>query len=127
MNEKDRKDLIKKSIKTVLNVPGAPNSATTISSGRITSGGMIGSNGPIGTIGMPGTIGIAKSSYHILGEDVEFNGYKDGMTTVIISTLNVLGKPFYDELKKNGVSFPDEIESFLKIKFRDLRIDDILN
>jgi len=115
MNEKDRKDLIKKSVKTV--------------SQRMVKihDGMSGSNGIIGPNGMPGTIGIAKSSYHILGEDVEFNGYKDGMTTVIISTLNVLGKPFYDELKKNGVSFPDEIESYLKIKFRDLRIDDILD
>jgi len=115
MNEKDRKDLIKKSVKTV--------SQRTVK----IHDGMSGSNGPIGTIGMPGTIRIAKSSYHILGEDVEFNGYKDGMTAVIISTLNVLGKPFYDELKKNGVSFPDEIESYLKIKFRDLRIDDILD
>jgi len=85
-------------------------------------------HGPIGISGKPGVMGVpGRTTYHILGEDVEFNGYKDGMTTMMISTLNVLGKPFYDELKKNGVSFPDEIESFLKIKFRDLRIDDILD
>ena len=119
MTEKDRKDLIKKSIKTV--------SQRMVTRPIKIQDGMSGSNGSIGPIGIPGTIGIAKSSYHILGEDVEFNGYKDGMTTVIISTLNVLGKPFYDELKKNRVSFPDEIENFLKIKFRDLRIDDILD
>jgi hypothetical protein len=48
----------------------------------------------------------------------------------MISTLNVLGKPFYDELKKNKVSFSNEIEDFLKEKFkimeRDSKIDSIL-
>ena len=48
----------------------------------------------------------------------------------MISTLNVLGKPYYDELKKNNVSFSNEIEDFLKQKFkileRDTKIDSIL-
>ena len=73
---------------------------------------------------------IAKAKYHILGEDVEIDGYIDGTTAMMIATLNVLGKPYYDELKKNNVSFSNEIEDFLKAKFkvmeRDSKIDSIL-
>ena len=73
---------------------------------------------------------IAKTKYHILGEDVEVSGYIDGTTAIMISTLNILGKPYYDELKKNNVSFSNEIEDFLKQKFkileRDTKIDSIL-
>jgi hypothetical protein len=51
-------------------------------------------------------------------------------TLRMISTLNILGKPYYDELKKNNVSFSNEIEDFLKQKFkileRDTKIDSIL-
>ena len=65
-----------------------------------------------------------------MGEDVEVSGYIDGTTAMMISTLNVLGKPYYDELKKNNVSFSNEIEDFLKQKFkileRDTKIDSIL-
>jgi hypothetical protein len=74
---------------------------------------------------------ILKAKYHILGEDVEVSGYVDGTTAMMISTLNVLGKPYYDELKKNNVSFSNEIEDFLKQKFkileRDTKIDSILD
>lgn len=88
--------------------------------------GLVGSIGPIGTMGSAG-IQMQKCTYHILGEDVEVSGYVDGTTAMIISTLNVLGKPFYDELKKNKVSFSDEIEDYLKVKFRDIKIETILN
>lgn len=69
---------------------------------------------------------IQKAKYHILGEDVEVSGYVDGTTAMMIATLNVLGKPFYDELKKNNVNFSQEIEDYLKIRFRDTKIDSIL-
>ena len=76
------------------------------------------------------TTSLAKTKYHILGEDVEVSGYIDGTTAMMISTLNLLGKPYYDELKKNNVSFSNEIEDFLKQKFkileRDTKIDSIL-
>ena len=76
------------------------------------------------------TTTIAKTKYHILGEDVEVSGYIDGTTAMMISTINILGKPYYDELKKNNVSFSNEIEDFLKQKFkileRDTKIDSIL-
>jgi hypothetical protein len=74
---------------------------------------------------------VAKAKYHILGEDVEIEGYVDGTTAMMISTLNVLGKPFYDELKKNNVSFSNNIEEYLKVKFKSIerenRIDSILD
>ena len=65
-----------------------------------------------------------KTTYHILGEDVEVDFGIDASTAMMISTLNVLGKPFYDELKKNKVSFSSEIEDFLKQKFKILERDD---
>ena len=92
------------------------NTSTTISS--------------TGSYGTSFNTTIAKTKYHILGEDVEVSGYIDGTTAMMISTLNVLGKPFYDELKKNNVNFSNEIEDFLKQKFkileRDNKIDSIL-
>ena len=73
-----------------------------------------------------------KSTYHVLGEDVEVSGgYKDGNTAIMIASLNVLGKPYLDELHKNSVFFPTEIEEYLEKKFkwieRDKKIDDIIN
>ena len=71
-----------------------------------------------------------KTTYHILGEDIEVNAYSDPNLAVVISTLNVLGKPFYDELKKNNITLPLEIEEYLELKFkileRDRKIKDIL-
>jgi hypothetical protein len=73
---------------------------------------------------------INKTTYHVLGEDIEVDGYGDPHLAVAISTLNVLGKPFYDELKKNNLNLPSEIEEYLEIKFkileRDRKIKEIL-
>ena len=71
-----------------------------------------------------------KITYHVLGEDIQVDGYGDPNLAVVISTLNVLGKPFYDELKKNNITLPTEIEEYLELKFkileRDRKIKDIL-
>jgi hypothetical protein len=71
-----------------------------------------------------------KTTYHVLGEDIEVDGYGDPYLAVAISTLNILGKPFYNELKKNNVSLPSEIEEYLEVKFkileRDRKIKEIL-
>jgi len=71
-----------------------------------------------------------KTTYHVLGEDVQVEGYGDPNLSVVISTLNVLGKPFYDQLKKNNISLPTEIEEYLEVKLkileRDRKIKDIL-
>jgi hypothetical protein len=73
---------------------------------------------------------FTKSIYHILGEEFETDGYLDGTTAIMISTLNVLGRPFYDELRKNNVSFPDKMDKFiqqrLKIIERDKKIDSLI-
>jgi len=71
-----------------------------------------------------------KTTYHILGEDVQVQGSKDGTTAMMICTLNVLGRPFYEEMKKNGICFPPDIENHLQLKFsieeRDEKIEEIL-
>jgi hypothetical protein len=48
----------------------------------------------------------------------------------MICTLNVLGRPFYEELKKNKISFPQEMDEFiqqrLKVLERDMKIESII-
>ena len=72
------------------------------------------------------TIAEEKSTYYILGEYVEVKGWTDAYLIMTISTLNILKKPYYEELKKNNFRFPTEIEDYLKIAFRDDIIDEIM-
>ena len=94
-------------------------SSTTLSSGQYLTWG-----------GSTMNYSINKTTYHVLGEDIEVESYGDPHLAVAISTLNVLGKPFYDELKKNNVTLPSEIEEYLEVKFkileRDRKIKEIL-
>jgi hypothetical protein len=76
--------------------------------------------------GTSATISPQKVTYHVLGEDIEVNGYYDTNLVMIIATLNVLKKPYYDELKKNKFKFPEEIDNCLRIGFRDNLIDEIM-
>jgi hypothetical protein len=82
------------------------------------------------TLGSSGTstytIAGEKTTYHILGEYVEVKGWSDTYLAMIISTLNILKKPYYEELRKNNFKFPTEIEEYLKIAFRDDLIDEII-
>ena len=108
----------------ILGVTGSSSNISTTVSGT----NLVYSGGSGLAIGMASQ----KVKYHILGEDFEVSShYQDGMTTIMISTLNVLGKPFLDELHKNNTFFPSEIEEYLKEKFkwmeRDKKIDDIIN
>lgn len=78
------------------------------------------------------TFASPKRTYHVLDEDIEvLSSYIDTGLVTNIATLNVLGKPFLDELHKNGTFFPTEIEEYLEKKFkwmeRDKKIDDIIN
>jgi hypothetical protein len=78
------------------------------------------------------TFASPKRTYHVLDEDVEVvSSYIDIGLVTNIAILNVLGKPFLDELHKNGTFFPTEIEEYLEKKFklmeRDKKIDDIIN
>jgi hypothetical protein len=72
------------------------------------------------------TIAQEKTTYYILGEYVEVKGWQDLYLTMAISTLNILKKPYYEELRKNNFKFPTEIEEYLKIAFRDDIIDEIM-
>ena len=80
------------------------------------------SNIPVSGLAWGGTtknnISFAKAKYHILGEDVTVSESKDGTTAMMIATLNVLGRPFYEELRKNDVCFPPDIEEYLQERFR---------
>ena len=105
----------------IINISGTNSSITTstLSSGQyLTWGGSTMNYSP-------------KTTYHVVGEDIEVDGYGDPYLAVAISTLNILGKPFYDQLKKNNVSLPSEIEEYLEVKFkileRDRKIKDIIN
>ena len=69
---------------------------------------------------------VNKCTYNVLGEDIEIEGWTDSQLANTIATINVLGEPFYIELKKQKVYLPSKIEDFLKIKFRDSKIDNIL-
>lgn len=63
------------------------------------------------------TTQLAKTTYNVLGEDIEVDGFKDGMTSLMVAQLNVLGKEFYYELKKQDCHFPQQIDDFLQKKF----------
>ena len=77
-------------------------------------------------VGTSANIAPQKVTYHVLGEDIEVSGYYDTNLIMIIATLNILKKPYYDELKKNRFKFPEEIDNCLRIGFRDNLIEDLM-
>jgi hypothetical protein len=54
---------------------------------------------------------------------VSVAGYKDINLAVIIAQINILGKDYYSELIKQGVTFSEEIESILQRKFKEIERD----
>jgi hypothetical protein len=66
---------------------------------------------------------IAGAEYNILGESVSVAGYKDINLAVIIAQINILGKDYYSELIKQGVTFSEEIETILQRKFKEIERD----
>jgi hypothetical protein len=77
------------------------------------------------------SVGYTSNKYLVLGEEIELNLYDNGQISIAIATLNVLGRPFYEELKKQPISLPSElievIEKRLIIIERDSKIDSIVN
>jgi hypothetical protein len=111
--------------------------STTTTAGAVNTIGIGTNAGAITTIGTGNialgssgtsnyTIAQEKTTYYILGEYVEVKGWSDPYLTMAISTLNILKKPYYEELRKNNFKFPQEIENYLKIAFRDDLIDEII-
>jgi hypothetical protein len=94
------------------------------------------SSGIISTISSGHNLTIGVTSYtrkfHVLGEDFELsNNYGfDSNLVIIISTLNVLGRPFWEELKKQNVYLPDELKDFIEERLviidRDNKINSII-
>ena len=76
------------------------------------------------------TIQSQKTIYVILGEEYETDGYSDPTLGMAIATLNVLGKPYWIELKKQNFSFGYDIDKFIEERItildRDKKIDDLL-
>jgi hypothetical protein len=103
------------------------NISTSTSSNTTISGG---SN--IYTTTSSGNFAIysQKAKYNILGEEFEIDGYQDPTISMIISSINIMGKPFYDDLKKQNLHLPEEIDNFLQEKFRilerDSKIDSVI-
>lgn len=72
-----------------------------------------------------------KTTYHILGEDFESTeGYRSENLSIIIATLNVLGKPYYDELKKQNIHFSNDMDEFIRKRLliieRDKKINSVI-
>ena len=121
-----------------LNINGNNVHTSAIVYGLTGSNGLTGPNGLTGSYSSITTTSSTynnsislKSTYHILGEDVEIDAYKDSNISIIIASINILGKPYYDELIKQGISLPKEISKFLEKKFlileRDRKIDSIIS
>jgi hypothetical protein len=75
---------------------------------------------------------VSQKKYHVLGEDIEVSThYQDTQLVNIISTLNVLGRPYYEQLIKNDFQFPPQIEDFIQKKFkeidREIKISQVIN
>jgi hypothetical protein len=79
------------------------------------------------------TIQQPKITYVILGEEyeVESGSFMEASTASIIATLNVLGKPYWIELKKQSFSFGYDMDKFIEERItvldRDKKIDDLLS
>ena len=109
---------------------GTGSSTLTLSGTSSNTTITTGTPGSYVVYGNGSTLSSAKTTYHVLGEDIQVDSYANAELGITISTLNVLGKPFYDQLKKNKITLPTEIEEYLEKKFkileRDRKIKDIL-
>jgi len=80
------------------------------------------------------TLGVTSYTrkFHVLGEDFELtNNYGfDSNLVILISTLNVLQRPFWEELKKQNVYLPDDLKDFIEERLvildRDIKINSII-
>jgi hypothetical protein len=72
-----------------------------------------------------GTLHIQNTTkYNILGVDVELNEYFDISVALYLSMMNMLGYRFYYELKKNNITFSEEIENIILQRIKVLNRDD---
>lgn len=104
------------------------NTNSTAGTTTITNNGYVLTNGTSNTI----SFSAPKFKYVVLGEEVEQEGHcGDAQTGMCIALINVLGIKYYDELKKQRISFSgnlgDFLEEKLKAYYRDNKIEEMLN
>lgn len=114
------------------NITQTPIFGTSSSSISIgTSSGIISTSGITTISGSSLTIGMTSYTrkFHVLGEDFDLsnNSGFDSNLVIIISTLNVLGRPFWEELKKQNVYLPDELKDFIEKRLVILDRDEKIN
>ncbi len=75
------------------------------------------------TVGTVFTINQPIIKLHVLGEDFEMEGVLyDTILQHIIATLNVLGEPYWRELKKqDNMTFNNELEKFIELRLKHQR------
>jgi hypothetical protein len=94
---------------------------TSIDNLNINNNGLSTTNTSIGNLTASKT-----TKYHVLGEEIEVDGYKDNILTIILCNITIMGEPYYNELIKNGFDFTKDLEDLFKRKFRENKIDQIL-
>lgn len=105
---------------------GIPGTNTVTGTGIFISNGNISTGNSISTNSY--NIQGVKTTYYVLGEELSVSGVHDPITASNLSLITILGKPYYDELIKNGVKFSSEISNFLNIVLtRDYKLSQILD
>ena len=67
------------------------------------------------------------NSIEILGDDYCGSFDKTPDLVILISTLNVLKRPFWDKIKKNGISLSSDMEKFIENRLYIIERDDKIN
>jgi hypothetical protein len=52
-------------------------------------------------------------SYNVMGKEIEVSGTICPMVAMYVASINVLGKRFYDQVKKQHVKLPKEIVDYV--------------
>ena len=109
----------------------------TITTGATGTGGLTTTTGATGTsTSLLYTIQPQTTTYHILGEDFEVEGWHNEWLSTQISHINTyakigLAKVYYEELKKNNIIFSDEIDEIIQKRLliieRDRKINSIID
>lgn len=118
---------------------GATGTSGTWSAGCWVSGtgGLTITTGATGTsTSLLYTIQPQTTTYHILGEYFEVEGWHNEWLSTQISHINTyakigLAKVYYEELKKNNIIFSDEIDEIIQKRLliieRDRKINSIID
>ena len=67
-----------------------------------------------------------KYTLNLFGNELRDVDPTDSTLPIVVSLMNFLGVKYYLELKKQGYEFTEEIESVVRVKAREERIDLIL-